>query len=606
MLAALANHLWQSTIFALAAALLTLAFRKNRAQIRYALWLAASLKFLIPFALLIALGTNLWQLLPTKNAAPEIAAPVISQTIVQITQPVSDALLFTPGAHHATNWPLTTLIAVWACGFLAIAVMRLRAWLRIRVALRSSSQIARYSPEAASLLGGRSFSSDIPVPLLLRALAPEELIESPTRIRTAPGLLEPGVVGIFRPTLLLPEGILESLTPPQLEAVLAHELAHIRRRDNLTAALHMLVEAIFWFHPLVWWIGARLIEERERACDEAVLSLGNQPRDYAAAILQVCKLYVESPVACAAGVTGADLKERIHAILSDVIGIELTVGKKIALAGVALIAVILPVVVGALLAPVLRGQAAVVPRQLSFDVASIKPDPDPGHRSGHSIHIHENNGYYTATGVTAKYLIKDAYNLTSDNQLSGGPDWIFSDPYAIEAKFDAALEAKWSRRERPLQMRLLIRSLLADRFQLKISHRTKELPVFNLVIARGGPKIGPSTGRADHQSNDGHNEGDVEIYALKNEPIESLIDDLSREPEIGGRLVIDKTGLTGFYTFNWKWTRQSDNIVPADAAATDPPSLWTALQEQLGLRLQSAKGPVDTIVIDHIEKPTPN
>ena len=573
MLGALTNHLWQSTIFALAAALLTLAFRKNRANVRYALWLAASLKFLVPFALLIALGTNLSQLLPTRNAAPEMTGPAISQTIVQIAQPVSEAFSFAPVQQHATNWLFLALIAVWGCGFFAIGVMRFRAWRHIRAALRSSTPI------------------DIPVAV---------------EVRSAPGLLEPGVVGIFRPTLLLPEGILESLTPSQLEAVLAHELAHVRRRDNLTAALHMLVEAIFWFHPIVWWIGARLIAERERACDETVLSLGKHPRDYAEAILQVCKLYIESPLACAAGVTGADLKRRIHSILSDAIAAELTRVKKIALASAAVIILILPVVVGVLFAPMLLAQtpAATLP---SFEIASIKPDPDPGHRSGHNIHIHEKNGYYTASGVTAKYLIKDAYGLTSDEELSGGPEWISSDPYSIEAKFDPAAEAKWTYREKRLQMRLLVQSLLADRFQLKISHQTKELPVFNLVIAKGGPKIGPSTGNGDHQSNDGHNEGNIEIYALKNEPIASLIDDLSREPELDGRLVIDRTGLTGFYTFNWKWTRQSDSIdTTAYNGATDPPSLWTALQEQLGLKLESAKGPVDTIVIDHIDKPTPN
>ena len=242
----------------------------------------------------------------------------------------------------------------------------------------------------------------------------------------------------------------------------------------------------------------------------------------------------------------------------------------------------------------------------SFEVASIKPDPDPSHRSGHNIHIHQNNGYYSATGLTARYLIKDAYNLASDDQLSGGPDWISSEPYAIEAKFDPAPEAKWTRRQKQAQLRLMIQSLLADRFQLKVSHQTKELPVFDLVIAKGGPRIGPPTGNGDHQSNDGHNEGDVEIYALKNEPIQSLIDDLSHEPEIGGRLVIDKTGLTGYYTFGWKWTRQIEDADTGSAASTDPPSLWTALQEQLGLKLESAKAPVDTIVIDSIQEPTPN
>ncbi len=92
------------------------------------------------------------------------------------------------------------------------------------------------------------------------------------------GRLEPGVFGILRPVLLLPEGITDRLTPAQLEAVIAHELCHVRRRDNLTAAIHMVVETVFWFHPLVWWIRARLVEERERACDEEVLRAGRPAR----------------------------------------------------------------------------------------------------------------------------------------------------------------------------------------------------------------------------------------------------------------------------------------------------------------------------------------
>ena len=83
--------------------------------------------------------------------------------------------------------------------------------------------------------------------------------------------MEPGVFGIFRPVLLVPEGITDRLTPAQWKTILTHELCHVRRRDNLTAAIHMAIEAIFWFHPLVWWIGKRLIDERERACDEEVL-----------------------------------------------------------------------------------------------------------------------------------------------------------------------------------------------------------------------------------------------------------------------------------------------------------------------------------------------
>ena len=106
-------------------------------------------------------------------------------------------------------------------------------------------------------------------------------------MRESAELFEPGVFGVFRPVLLLPEGIIEKLTAAQLQAILAHELCHVRRRDNLATAMRMLVEAMFWFHPLVWWMGARLVEERERACDEEVLRKGSDPRTYAEGILKV-------------------------------------------------------------------------------------------------------------------------------------------------------------------------------------------------------------------------------------------------------------------------------------------------------------------------------
>src|ERR1019366_5322292 len=110
----------------------------------------------------------------------------------------------------------------------------------------------------------------------------------PIRVMSSTARLEPGVVGIFKPVLLLPEGIAEHLTPPQLEGILAHELRHVQRRDNLTGAIHMLVETIFWFHPLVWWIRTRLMEEREGACDEEVMRMGREPQVYAESILKVC------------------------------------------------------------------------------------------------------------------------------------------------------------------------------------------------------------------------------------------------------------------------------------------------------------------------------
>src|SRR3954463_9225149 len=117
-----------------------------------------------------------------------------------------------------------------------------------------------------------------------------------------------------------------------MDAILAHELCHVRRRDNLLACIHTIVETIFWFHPLVWWIGARLLEERERACDEDVVSRGNQPEVYAEAIVNVCKLYAASPLVFVSGVTGANLKRRIEAIMVNRTGEQLNRAKKVLLA----------------------------------------------------------------------------------------------------------------------------------------------------------------------------------------------------------------------------------------------------------------------------------
>jgi len=586
MLGALTNHLWQSTIFALAAALLTLAFRKNRANVRYALWLAASLKFLVPFALLIALGTNLSQLLPTRNAAPEMTGPAISQTIVQIAQPVSEAFSFAPVQQHATNWLFLALIAVWGCGFFAIGVMRFRAWRHIRAALRSSTPI------------------DIPVAV---------------EVRSAPGLLEPGVVGIFRPTLLLPEGILESLTPSQLEAVLAHELAHVRRRDNLTAALHMLVEAIFWFHPIVWWIGARLIAERERACDETVLSLGKHPRDYAEAILNVCKIYVESPLVCVSGITGASLKKRIHAILADRIAANLNFAKKslLIIAGAAALA--LPLFVGMIDTPLLRAQSASADKP-RFEVASVKPcvagDVGFGGRGGGGNPGPQwSPGRLTVTCQPAWFFITRAYIVYADGQqhglamvdittpVEGAPSWLKAERFTINAEVPGNASQE-------MMMGPMMQSLLEDRFRLKLHIDSKEVPAYNLVVAKGGPKL-PQTDNSFCRRMDPNNRG--QRIGPQNAPNCTMqFKGISMADFVGllrpfmDRPIIDRTRISGKFDIQMVWVPDNPNLFPNAPDQPDVPSIPVALKEQLGLELVPAKGFQQTIVIDHIEKPTPN
>src|SRR5580693_3990881 len=185
------------------------------------MWLSASLKFLIPFSFVANAGARLWEKVASGRNATTAASSAISQTVAQIVQPFSGTLATgrSSGFEHTTNWILLATFSVWLCGFLGCAAMRLRSWSRIRAALRVSQ------------------------PLHIGAKIP---------VRSSPGFLEPGVVGFLRPVVLLPDGIAKSLAPQQLAAVLTHEREHALRRDNLTAAMHMIVEAVFWFHPLVW------------------------------------------------------------------------------------------------------------------------------------------------------------------------------------------------------------------------------------------------------------------------------------------------------------------------------------------------------------------
>ena len=306
MLTELVNHLWQSTLIAAAIAVVAAMLRDDGAHSRYWLWWAASAKFLVPFSLLTTLGGAL-----RDAGVPRIELADWPSTLVALAEPMPEAAGWVPLR--------TALLVLWAVGFAAVV----------------GTWIARAASVRALLRASVPYAGDLP-----RALGRLEA-------RTSQALLEPALVGIMRPVLLLPQGIAEQLTRTQLDAVLEHELSHWRRRDNLTAAVHMLVEAVFWFHPLVWWIGARLVEERERACDEAVVRAGHDGRTYAEGILNVCERYVASALKCAAGISGADLKRRVVEIARNRVMSELPIQKKALLCAFALSTLIVPIVFGA-------------------------------------------------------------------------------------------------------------------------------------------------------------------------------------------------------------------------------------------------------------------
>jgi beta-lactamase regulating signal transducer with metallopeptidase domain len=353
-LIALANHLWQSTLFALAMGSLTLLFRKNSARVRYLLWLTASAKFLVPFTLLTALGARIpWGPRPVHGIEPsflsiagQVAGPISpfgrsgARVMAEVTRSASGGEVV-----------LIAIGVLWGVGTLAVAARWFTRWLLVRRALRESTQM--------------SLAFVIPV-------------------RSSASQLEPAVVGVLRPVLLVPKGMEQRLAPEEMGAVLAHERCHVAWRDNLAAALHMLVETLFWFHPLIWWLGTRLLDERERACDEQVLAGGHSPESYAEGILKVCEHYLAPHLACVAAVSGANLKLRIRGILQNRLVERLNGARRLVLAVTVGATIAVPVAVGAFDSPH-AGAEAQTPasdgsafRRVSIHLAPTNPKNTSG------------------------------------------------------------------------------------------------------------------------------------------------------------------------------------------------------------------------------------
>jgi bla regulator protein blaR1 len=588
-MSAIANHLWQSTLFAGAAGLLTLALRKNPARVRHWVWVAASVKFLVPFSVLIALGSQVqWCIVPVPSQTSfSIALDQVSQpfTAQAISAPLSST------APPASSLLPAVLWTVWACGFVLIAFSWWIRRRRIRAAVRAGS----------------------PVQLGL-----------PIRAISSPSFLEPGIFGVFRPVLLLPENIFEYLTPEQWKAVVAHELCHVRHRDNLIGIVHLFVETVFWFHPLVWWVGKRIFHERERACDEEVLRLGNEPRTYARSILKVCEVFLESPRECVAGVSGSNLRMRIEAILNERMVKNLNGGTKALLAAAGLFAVAVPIVIGLLNGVTLRAQT--VSPTLRFEVASVRlaqPGGGGGIRtSGIPGPSNKDPGRFTAH-VTLLNLVLIAYDIPLYRMAE--PDERFNTLVDIQAKMPVDTTRE--------QFNVMLQNLLADRLGLKVHWTSKEIEMYALVVAKGGPKFKLAAPDSPQASDDASKNGNPNRVGPNGFPIpppgngpwvgaapdgkmgmrghNETAAEMARG--IGIRTLngplTDATGLPGKYDYTIFWSMQATMDVLSGRPALDPDGLtiFDAVQDQLGLKIEKRKGPVQMMVVDHVEKkPTEN
>jgi len=233
---------------------------------------------------------------------------------------------------------------------------------------------------------------------------------------------------------------------------------------------------------------------------------------------------------------------------------------------------------------------AAVEKKAEFEVASIKVAKDDG---GHDVDV--DKGLLRIHNLTLKRLIADAYQI-DPSLVSGGPNWLDSDTYDITAKIPAEYVGL-----NPSKEPEMLQGLLADRFQLAIHREQRQVSGFALSVAKGGPKMEHAKPGAEDSSTRGTSTASGMHLKAINVSMEQLAMRLSRYAEIG-RLVVDKTGLTGTFDFDLDWLPERAGIKPETPSDDDLPTIFVALQKQLGLKLESAKVPIDAVVVDRAEK----
>lgn len=296
----LGDHLWQATLFGVVVLLASLMLKRAPARSRHFLWLLATAKFIVPAALLVFLTQSIgldsvWIWLTN----PDYKTNTLLRGITDPATALVNSYELTVVAHGAHNELYCALTIVWLAG----CAVLLAVWGRGR------SKCHQALLQGKSVATGREWLAFTRAKSLLGVRRPVQLMLSPLPV-------EPGVINLWKPIILLPGSIAEHLDDDELLAIMLHELVHVQRRDNLIGRLHLALAGLFWFHPLVWLISRKLFDEREQACDEKVLETYSTPETYAAGILKVVRFSFGWKVAGVTGAgSGSNLRRRIDNIM---------------------------------------------------------------------------------------------------------------------------------------------------------------------------------------------------------------------------------------------------------------------------------------------------
>jgi uncharacterized protein (TIGR03435 family) len=591
---ALVDFAWQGVLIGLLLWLALVALRNRSANARYAV---SCLALLGLAALPILTVATLWTVSTDASIETRVAAGAAPRVIESMPQTMLQ--IWMVPEHTRIAWldqVQLWALPIWSIGVLLFSIRLTQGCVHTFVLRRAAT------------------SSDEPAVSIVERLAGRIGIACPVQVLVSSLADGPSVIGWMRPAILLPPATAMGLTPTQLEAVLAHELAHIKRHDYLVNMLQVVTETLFFYHPVVWWTSRQIRIERELCCDDiAVRSCGDSVA-YARALTTLARRQLTAMPELWMAATGGSLKFRVQRLL----GSTPRDFRPASAPGVIVLCVAIASVVLNIdrLQALARRQVAEQPR---FEIASVKVNK----ANDGMVFQQGRNGRYTATAHSLGMLIRSAYQV-QEFQIIGGPDWMESDRFDINAKEpDGETLAAASGPDQPTRQQLMLRSLLEERFSLAVHKETRERPVYALVLARSDGRLGPQLhpSRIDCANARGSEACGSSVgpgfIRVRGGTIAQLATAFSRLTNTGSSLnllVVDRSGLEGLYDAELRFTPEfMPSILPPSRSALglgmpaiDPngPSIFTAVQEQLGLKLDSRRGPVEVLVIDRVAQPT--
>ena len=459
----LVHFVWQGAAVALAGALVLRVCERHAASLRYGIAcgaMATMLLGVVTTAVLIDAPTTD----AVKDTKTSVGTTPDGRVGVFLAIPISDA------SSTAAVWSsvgrverlLPWIVSAWLFGVTLLLARSGAGWWRVRRLHRLAIATQRSHWQAT----GSRIASHLGLARVVR-------------IVELPHIDVPLVVGCIRPIVVLPIAALSSLNTAQVEAILAHELAHVRRHDYLVNLMQTLAETLLFYHPAVWWLSARIREEREHCCDDVAVAVCGDPVAYAAALAEL-EESKSSELSLAAAATGGSLLNRIRRILRvDISDDARTSPWTVGLVAVAALSVVTFKVAAQIPAP------ADPPAK--FEVASVRENT-----SGDNKMFMQRlpGGRINAVNMPLAVLLRDAYRL-QDSQLVGAPDWISSARYDITAKAEGEIPPPMPGDAPFSPVHLMMQSLLEERFKVAVHRETRELPIYALVLSRSDGRLGP-------------------------------------------------------------------------------------------------------------------